>query len=100
VSGEVRIAGKAEPGVRERVDGRELPAGCQLDEPSEDVPPPIAAGHTSAAADGQDQSPAGLLELLRELDAGLARPDDENRAWRQCCLVAIAVGVNLDDPLG
>ena len=42
----------------------------------------VATRHSAAVSNGQEHLPARSVELLGDLDAGLAGPDDQDRAVR------------------
>ena len=68
-----------------------------LDQPEDDVATAQAARCPGCAAAREDDRPARLVQLLRDLAAGLAAPDHEHLARRQRGLVRVAGGVELDD---
>jgi hypothetical protein len=87
------------PRVGELVGGRKRHSlaalADHLDKPAEDVAPAVAPGNPARRSDRDLGAPAGLEELLGELEAGLSRPDYEHGPVGQRGLIAVVVRVEL-----
>ena len=102
VAGELRRPRQALARIGEFVRrGQRYAVGLSVDseggEPAEDVPAPVAPRRPAVAADREEDASAGGQELVGELDAGLARSDDEDGAGRQGAVVAVLMRMELID---
>jgi hypothetical protein len=70
----------------------------ELADPPEPVAVAVAASGAAAVSNRQRYRATGLVELFGQLDAGLARTDDEDAARRQGVGAAVMVRVDLRDP--
>ena len=100
---QVRVAREPQPRIGQRVDGRQRraelrPAVDEPAQPPEEVATAIASRGPPAVPDRERHLAPGLLQFLGELDAGLARADEQHAAGWQRIGVSIVVGVDLVDP--
>ena len=63
--------------------------------PPEHVPAPVAAERETAVPHGEVDRPAGAVELLGDLAAGVARADDEDGARRERVGIPVSPGMDL-----
>ena len=70
----------------------------ELADPPEDVATAVPARRTPALAGCQDDLPAGFMQLLGKLHAGLARAHDQHPARGQLAGVPVVMRMDLRDP--
>jgi hypothetical protein len=86
-----------EPGLgrRQRFDtGLDM---ARLRQPPDEVSPSETPRRPRGPPASQDDVASGLVQLLRDLAAGLGATDDEHTAGREGSLVAIPVRVDLEE---
>ena len=103
VARERRVAVEPRPRARQLLERRQRhadvrPAERERAEPAEDVAAAIPPRDPAGRPDRQVHLAARVLELLGDLDAGLAGADDEDRARRQIRLAPVGVRVERRDP--
>jgi hypothetical protein len=98
-----RISGELGPRVGQLVDGRQpdthlVATSRERGDPLEDVPAPIPTRNPASRADRDVHEPAGLGQLFRDLESGLATAHDEYATLRQGRLGAVRVRMQLGQP--
>ena len=101
-SRDVRVGGELQVRVREHIDRRQTESKFwalprDLGEPAKDVDPAIPPRRSAGRPDREVDTAAGIGQLFRELHAGLAGSDDEDRALGQHRLVSVVVRMELGD---
>ena len=102
VAGQGRVARQSPSRVRQLVDGRQrdaelLPALRHQPQPVEEVPAAVPTWDATARTDRQEDVAPARGQLLGQLGASLAGPDDQRGAWWQIGRPSVRMRVEAQD---